>query len=344
LLITRRTARDCLETSPFNTDRGSMDIDLAREVMRTEAAAIMTVMERLGKSFQQAVEMILACRGKVVLVGIGKSGLVCKKIASTLVSTGTPAFFLHPVEGIHGELGMLAEGDVVIVLSNSGHSEEILEILPAIRGMNVPVIALTGNVNSAMARQSDVVIDLRVKEEACPMGLVPTSSTAAAMAVGDALAVVLYTRRGFRAEDFALIHPGGSLGRRLLLKVKNLMRTGDAVPKISTDTAMSEVICEMTSKRLGVTGVCSGTGKLVGVITDGDLRRGLEKHRDLLGLPAHRIMTTNPKWIDEESLAARALRLMEDHAITSLFVYRNGSREHLSGIIHIHDLLNAGVG
>ncbi len=336
--------QDCFETSPLKTNLSSLDIDLAREVMRSEANAIMSVMERLGKSFRQAVEMILACRGKVVLVGVGKSGLVCKKIASTLVSTGTPAFFLHPVEGIHGELGMLAKGDIVIVLSNSGHSEEILEILPVIRGMKIPVIALTGNVNSSMARQSDLIIDLRVNEEACPMGLVPTSSTAAAMAVGDALAVVLYTRRGFRAEDFALIHPGGNLGRRLLLKVKNLMHTGDAVPRVSTDTPMSEVICEMTSKRLGVTGVCDSTGKLVGVITDGDLRRGLERHRDLLGLPAHRIMTTNPKWIEEEALAARALRLMEDYAITSLFVYHNGSREYLSGIIHIHDLLNAGVG
>lgn len=336
----KKIALDKHEASPAK----NKDIELAREVMRTEAQAIMSVMDRLGDSFQRAVEMILGCRGKVVLVGLGKSGLVCKKIASTLISTGTPAFFLHPVEGIHGELGMLAEGDMVIALSNSGHSEEILEILPVIRGMNIPVIALTGKVNSALARQSDLIIDLSVEEEACPMGLVPTSSTAAAMAVGDALAVVLYTRRGFRAEDFALIHPGGSLGRRLLLRVKNLMRTGDAIPRVSTDTPMSEVICEMTSKRLGITGVLDGRGKLTGVITDGDLRRGLERHGDLLSLPAHRIMTTNPKWIEEDALAARALRHMEEHAITCLFVYRNGSRNQLSGIIHIHDLLNAGVG
>jgi len=340
-LVTKRITPDDLETSPTKTNL--TDIALAREVMHTEAEAIMAVMERLGESFKGAVEMILGCQGKVVLVGVGKSGLVCKKIASTLISTGTPAFFLHPVEGIHGELGMLAEGDVVIVLSSSGNSEEILEILPVIRGMDIPVIALTGNMNSALTRQSDVIIDLSVKEEACLMGLVPTSSTAAAMAVGDALAVVLYTRRGFRAEDFALIHPGGSLGRRLLLKVHNLMHTGDEIPIVKTDTPMSEAICEMTSKRLGITGVCDDSGKLVGVITDGDLRRGLERHRDLLSLPAHRIMTTSPKWIEEDALAARALSHMEEHAITSLFVYRNGPRDQLSGIIHIHDLLNAGV-
>jgi arabinose-5-phosphate isomerase len=327
ILARRRIAADEREISP--THSLTMDVTLAREVMRTEAEAIMTVKDRLGESFTRAVEMILGCRGKVVLVGIGKSG--------------TPAFFLHPVEGVHGELGMLAEGDVVIVLSNSGHSEEVLEILPIIRGLNIPVIALTGNVNSALARQSNVVIDLSVKEEACPMGLVPTSSTATAMAVGDALAVVLYTRRGFRAEDFALVHPGGSLGRRLLLKVCSLMRTGDAIPRVTTDTPMREVIYEMTSKRLGITGVCDPGGNLVGVITDGDLRRGLERHRDLLSLPAHRIMTTNPKWIEEDALAARALHLMEEHAITSLFVYTNGSRDQLTGIIHIHDLLNAGV-
>jgi len=339
-LATRRIAGD--ESDPL-THSQTKDVALAREVMRTEAEAIMAVKDKLGKSFDIAVEMLLGCQGKVVLIGVGKSGLVCKKIASTLISTGTPAFFLHPVEGVHGELGMLAQGDVVVVLSNSGHSEEILEILPAIRGLRIPVIALTGNVNSALARQSEVIIDLGVKEEACPLGLVPTSSTAAAMAVGDALAVVLYTRRGFRAEDFALIHPGGSLGRRLLLKVCNLMRIGDAIPRVTTDTPMSEVICEMTSKRLGITGVCNNRGVLVGVITDGDLRRGLERHQDLLSLSAHRIMTTSPKWIEEDALAARALHMMEEHAITSLFVYGNGSSEQLSGIIHIHDLLNAGV-
>lgn len=275
-------------------------------------------------------------------MGLGKSGIVARKIAATLASTGTPAFFVHPVEGLHGDLGMLAKEDIVMILSNSGETDEISRILPLLQRYGNRLIALTGNMNSNLAKAGDVVLDVSVKEEACPFGLVPTASTTAAMALGDALAIALLERRGFKENDFAILHPGGHLGKKWL-KVGELMHTGEAFPMVGEDTAMREAIFEITSKRLGVTGVVDAGGKLVGVITDGDLRRALEKYGDLLNRKASEIMTRNPKWIEEDSLAAKAVQKMEEYSITSLFVFKGEGDRTPVGIIHLHDLLKAGV-
>lgn len=318
-------------------------LDMAKRVLRAEADAIAEAERNLSGGFVKAVEMVLNCKGKIVIVGIGKSGLVGRKIVSTFVSTGTPAYFLHPAEGVHGDLGILSKDDLVIAISKSGSSNELLEILPVIKRLGIPLISITSNSSSTLADKSDIVIDIGEVKEACPMGLVPTSSTAATMAVGDALAVVVFTLRGFKEEDLALVHPGGAIGRKLLLRVEDLMHTGDEIPLVKTMTSMKETIYVMTSKRLGITGVLDDSGKLVGVITDGDLRRGLEKYSDILSLPAQKIMTSNPKWICQTDLAAKALQKMEAHAITCLFVFKDETRQELTGIIHMHDLLKAGV-
>jgi arabinose-5-phosphate isomerase len=318
-------------------------LPIARRVLKIEADAVLTLAERLDERFNSAVEMILACQGRVVISGMGKSGLICQKIAATMASTGTPALFLHPAEGIHGDLGMLMRGDVVIAVSNSGETEEVVRILPIIKRMGLPLIAMTGNLKSTLARAGDVLLDISIKEEACPLGLAPTASTTATLAMGDALAVALLERRGFKEEDFALFHPGGALGKRLLLRVEDLMHSGAQIPLVSHSTPLKEALFEITTKKLGVTGVADAQGQLIGVFTDGDLRRTMEKGIDVLTLPIHEVMSRNPKRILRTNLAAKALQKMEEHTITSLFVFEDDSTLEPVGIIHMHDLLRAGV-
>jgi len=316
-------------------------LERAKHVLRIEAEAILALIERLDGSFTDAVEIILACKGRVVVTGMGKSGLIGKKIAATLASTGTPALFLHPAEGIHGDLGMVTRGDVIIAISNSGETEEIVKLLPVFKRLAVPIIGMTGGKGSSLAKASDVMIDVGVDEEACPLGLVPTASTTATLAMGDAIAITLLDRRGFKEEDFACFHPGGSLGKRLLLRVEDLSHKGDAVPVVSADAMMRDALFEITSKKMGITTVVDGGGKLVGVITDGDLRRFLEKSTDLFDKTAAELASKSPKIISATALAAEAVAVMEKHSITSLLTVDGEGRP--TGIIHLHDLLKAGV-
>lgn len=318
-------------------------IEEAKRVLRVEAQSILDLAEKIDENFSRAVGLLYDCKGKVALMGMGKSGLVGRKIASTFASTGTPAFFLHPAEGANGDFGMLAKEDVVMAISNSGETRELLDVLPLIKRYGNRLITLTGNRNSTLAKSGDVRLDICVKEEACPLGLVPTASTTATLALGDALAIALMLKRGFNEKDFALLHPGGALGKRLLLRVEDLMHVGKAFPMVSENRLMKDVIFEITSKRLGVTGVCNGEEHLVGVITDGDLRRALEKFSDLLDRRASEVMTRNPKWIERDALAAKAVQRMEEYSITSLFVFNQAGDKVPVGIIHLHDLLKAGV-
>jgi arabinose-5-phosphate isomerase len=315
----------------------------ARRVIQVEADALQAMAERIDASFERAVELVLSGKGRVVVSGMGKSGLIGQKIASTMASTGTPALFLHPAEGIHGDLGMIMTGDVVIAISNSGETEEVLRILPAIKRIGAHVVSMTSNGASTLARNSDVFLDVSVKEEACPLGLAPTASTTAALAMGDALAVALLVRRGFRAEDFAIFHPGGSLGKKLLLRVEDLMHAGEAIPLVTEDTLMKEALFVITAKGLGVTGVVDAAGALCGVITDGDLRRALEKGFDILSQRAAELMKLNPLRIRRHELAAAALQIMEHRSITSLFVFDDDSSPAPCGIVHLHDILRAGI-
>lgn len=314
----------------------------AKAVLEIEARGIASMIDRLGDNFVRAIELLHGCRGKVVVTGMGKSGLIGRKISATLASTGTPSFFLHSGDAVHGDVGMVMKGDVILAVSNSGDTEEILKLLPHFKRHEFKLIVMTGKPDSTLAQAGDVVLDVGVVEEACPLGLAPTASTTAALAMGDALAVVLLEKRGFREEDFAMLHPGGILGRKLLLRVEDLMHRGDQVPLVNQDTPMKEALFEITSKRLGVTGVVDSQGKLVGVITDGDLRRALERHRDILDLKARDLMTRDPKTITAEKLAAEAVAVMERYPITSLFVLKNGSRTPL-GVIHLHDLVKSGL-
>jgi arabinose-5-phosphate isomerase len=318
-------------------------IEIARKVLTIEAEAVSALADRIGEEFNQAIEMILACQGRLVISGMGKSGLICQKIASTMASTGTPAFFLHPAEGIHGDLGMLMKGDVLIAVSNSGETEEIVRILPVIKRMGLPLIAMSGNIRSTLRRAADVFLDISIKEEACPLGLAPTASTTATLAMGDALAVGLLLRRGFREEDFALFHPGGTLGRKLLLRVEDLMHAGNDIPRSHQHTLLRDALFEITSKKLGVTGVTDDAGVLVGVFTDGDLRRAMVQGVEVLNRPIFEVMNRNPKRILRSSLAAKAVQVMEEFSITSLFVFETEQSGDPVGIIHLHDLLKAGV-
>jgi arabinose-5-phosphate isomerase len=315
----------------------------AQRVIRVEAEALQAMACRIDSSFERAVELILSSKGRVVVCGMGKSGLVGQKIASTMASTGTPALFLHPAEGIHGDLGMIMTGDIVIAISNSGETEEMLRILPAIKRIGAHVVAMSGSASSTLARTSDVFLDVSVREEACPLGLAPTASTTATLAMGDALAVALLVQRGFRAEDFAIFHPGGSLGKKLLLRVEDLMHSGDEVPLVSEDTLMKDALFVITAKGLGVTGVTAADGGLRGVITDGDLRRSLVKGYDILSQRAAELMKLNPRRIKRHELAAAALQIMEHHSITSLFVFDNDTEIIPCGVIHLHDILRAGI-
>ena len=313
---------------------------MADRVLRLEAESITALRQRLDDRFVKAVELVRGCRGRVIVTGMGKSGLVGRKIAATLASTGTPAYFLHPAEGVHGDIGMMARGDVVLALSNSGETDEVLAVLPAIKRLAVPLVLLTGSPRSTLARQADVVLDVGVSEEACPMNLAPTSSTTASLAMGDALAMALLDVRGLRAEDYAALHPRGALGWQSLFRVRDLMHVGDAVPVVTEAATMKEAIEEMSAKRLGMTTVVDGDGRLVGVITDGDLRRHQLAHGSLLDRRAGDCMTADPKCIDADDLATRALALMEG-VMTSLVIV--DERRRPAGVIHIHDILRAKI-
>lgn len=319
-------------------------IEEAKRVIRVEAEALLNLEASINGAFEQAVRMILTSEtGRVVVTGMGKSGLIGQKIASTMASTGTPAFFLHPAEGIHGDLGMIMKGDVVIAISNSGETDEVVKILPIIKRLGASLIAMAGNPTSTLAKSGDIFLDISVKEEACPLGLAPTASTTVTLAMGDAIAVALLVSRGFKAEDFAMFHPGGALGRRLLLRVQDVMHSGDALPLVNGKTLMREALFTITSKGLGITGVTSDDGALIGVITDGDLRRALGKGLDIINLPAAELMKAGAKRIRREELAARALQQMEQFSITSLFVFDDDKAKAPVGIVHLHDLLKAGI-
>jgi arabinose-5-phosphate isomerase len=317
----------------------STDVRRARRVLAIETAGIAAVASHLDERFDRALALLQTCRGKVMVTGMGKSGLIARKIAATLASTGTPASFLHAAEALHGDAGMLARGDVVLALSYSGETE-LVQLLPLLKRLALPLIVFTGEARSTLGKAADVVLDVAVPEEACPLGLAPTASTTAQLALGDALAVALLERRGFKASDFAHLHPSGALGRRLL-KVEDLMHRGEALPLVRTTTPFKDTVLEMTSKRLGITGVTDAQGALVGVVTDGDLRRALERAADVHALTAQALMTATPKTIDGSALAAEALEIMERFSITSLFALDAARRPQ--GIIHIHDLLHANV-
>ncbi len=317
-------------------------LDIAKQVLKIEAEAVHTLIENLSNSFEQAVDIIYQSKGRVVITGMGKSGLVGKKIAATLASSGTPAFFLHPAEASHGDLGMVTSDDVIIAISNSGETEEILRLIPFIKRFNVRLISVTGNADSTLSKVSDATLDVSVKEEACPFGVIPTASTTATMAMGDALAVALLIKRGLKEEDFICFHPGGRIGKQLLIKVKDLMHTGDEIPNVSLGTPISKTMLEMSSKRLGHTIVLDNEGRIAGLITDGDLRRGIEKWGEkFFNLPAAEVMTKNPKFVSEDELAAKALSIMEKYSITALVVPDGDGRA--IGIIHLHDLMKKGI-
>ncbi|HEV2322269.1 MAG TPA: KpsF/GutQ family sugar-phosphate isomerase [Gammaproteobacteria bacterium] len=316
-------------------------IRLAREVLDTEASAITALKERLDGSFTEACRLILACRGRVVVTGMGKSGHVANKIAATLASTGTPAFFVHPGEASHGDLGMIIGEDLVLALSNSGETSELVTILPLIKRLGVKLIALTGKPDSTLAKTADVHIDVSVAREACPLNLAPTASTTAAIAMGDALAVALLEARGFTEEDFARSHPGGSLGRRLLLRVEDIMHAGAAIPQVSLGTPLSQALMEMTKKGLGMTAIVDGQGRVAGIFTDGDLRRTLDKRVDVHKASIDEVMTKNCTTVAADILAGEALHLMESRKFNGLLVV--GKDRTLMGALNMHDLLRAGI-
>jgi arabinose-5-phosphate isomerase len=307
----------------------------AARVLDAEADAIRTLIQRLGPPFLRAIELAAACSGKIAVTGLGKSGIICKKIAATLSSTGSPAIFLHAADALHGDCGLLGTEDVVLAISKSGETEEVLQILNLAKRLGLPVIALAGERDSSLAQYADVCLDVSVAEEACPLGLAPTTSTAAALAMGDALAMALMEMKGFGKQDFACLHPAGSLGRKLL-RVRDLMHTGDAIPCVRESTDMGDAICEMTRKSLGMTVVFGSGGELIGVISDGDLRRMLQKSQDPLKLTAGGVMSRNPKTISEDELATTALAKMEEMKITSLVVVNAANQ--VSGVLHVHDL------
>ncbi len=321
--------------------KGSDFIRLGRAVIATEAAAVRALEDRIDQAFASACRLLLACRGRVVVTGMGKSGHIGGKLAATLASTGTPALFVHPGEARHGDLGMIIDGDIVIALSNSGETDEINELLPLIKRREIALIAITGNTESTLAKAADVHLNAGVDNEACPLGLAPTASTTAALAMGDALAIALLDARGFTAEDFALSHPGGRLGRRLLLHIDDLMHTGDAIPQVSTDTPLADALLEMTRKGLGMTAIIGTDQTVAGIFTDGDLRRTLDEGHDIRTTLIGTVMTPAPRSIGPSGLAAEALALMDRHSINALLVTDEQGR--LLGALNMHDLLKAGV-
>ncbi|HKW61621.1 MAG TPA: KpsF/GutQ family sugar-phosphate isomerase [Candidatus Acidoferrum sp.] len=313
-----------------------MSLETARRVLKIEAQAIQEVVARLDASFEKAVDVLFACKGRVVVSGMGKSGLIGRKISATLSSTGTPSFFLHPAEALHGDLGMLAGGDAMLAVSYGGETQEIIQLLEALKRLEMPLVTLTGFVQSTLAHASDVVLDVSVKEEACSLNLAPTASTTVAMAVGDALAISLLERRDFRHDDFAALHPAGRLGKKLL-RVEHLMHSGAAMPRVAPNAAMPDVFHEMSAKGLGMTTVLEADGRLAGILTDGDLRRLMEKHRGaFLEMRAADGMTKTPQTIGPHVLASEALNLMEKKKITSVVVVDETKR--VLGVVHLHDL------
>ena len=316
-------------------------LQLAHETFDIEARALLGLKTRQGDSFARAVETMLGCSGRVVVMGMGKSGHVGRKIAATLASTGTPAMFVHPAEASHGDLGMVTPGDMVLAISNSGEVDELAAILPALKRVGVTLVAMTGRVESTLAQHADIVISSAVDQEACPMNLAPTASTTAQMALGDALAVALLDARGFREEDFARSHPGGSLGRKLLTHVRDVMRSGDAVPSVGPDTPFIEMMREMTKKGLGATAIADAQGRVLGIFTDGDLRRLLEQGLDLRGLTARQVMHPNPRLVRADALAVDAADVMEQYRITSVLVV--DAERVLIGALNSNDLMRAKV-
>lgn len=314
---------------------------MAREALQIEADAVRSLSAKLNEHFEQAAQSILDCKGRVILVGVGKSGLIAKKIAATFASTGTPSFFVHATEASHGDLGMITADDVVLALSNSGQTEELIEILPAIRRLGAKIVSITGNLQSALARQSDYVLDGSVDKEACPLNLAPTASTTAALALGDALAVVVLKARGFSEEDFALSHPGGSLGRKLLTHVHDIMRTGERIPMVQPSTPLSQAILEITRKGLGMTAIVDNEQQLLGIFTDGDLRRLIEQGQDLRGLLVSEVMNRQPKCMAPEKLAVEAVRMMELTHINQVLV--TNEHNQVVGALNFHDLIDAKV-
>ncbi len=311
------------------------DLNIARKVLETEAAAILALVPRLDASFEAATLLLFNCRGRVILTGMGKSGIICRKIAATLTSTGTPSFFLHPAEAIHGDLGMIQSDDVVVALSHSGETGEILRLLETIRRLGARLLAITGAPGSTLGQAADVTLDCSVSEEACPMNLVPTASTTAALAIGDALAMTLLVEKGFRQEDFASLHPGGKIGKRLM-RVESLMHGGAQCPRVTAEARMRDVIYEMSSKGLGMTCVVGEGNLLLGIITDGDLRRQMERSNDILALTAGDVMTRGPVSTGPGTLAVEALNLMEQRKITSVVVV--DTQGHVLGVVQVHDL------
>lgn len=318
----------------------TIDMALARKVLQTEAAAILALVDRLDGAFERAVALLLDCRGRVIVTGIGKSGIICQKIAATFASTGTPAFFLHPAEAIHGDLGVLQSDDVIVALSYSGETEELLRLLEAIKRLGARLIAITGDCRSSLGKAADVTLDCRVSEEACPLNLVPTASTTAALALGDALAMTLLVAKGFQQEDFVRRHPGGSLGKRFL-RVEQLMHSGEQTPVVRTTSPMPDVIDVMTAKGLGMSCVVDADGRLAGIITDGDLRRHMAAGTDIRSRTAGDIMTRRPVTVSSDTLAAEALHILETRKITSIVVVDAGKA--VQGVVHLHHLWRTGM-
>src|SRR5437867_2218765 len=313
-----------------------MALETARKVLEIEARTLAELVDRLDERFTQAVETLFACKGRVVVTGMGKSGLIGQKVSATFASTGTPSLFLHPAEAIHGDLGRIVKGDALLAISYSGDTEEILALVPQVKRLGSPLVAMTGKPRSSLAAAADVHLDVSIREEACPLGLAPTASTTAALAMGDALAMALVERRGFTVDDFAVLHPGGRLGKKLL-RVEDVMHSGDAVPRVQVDTPMKDVLFEMTRKRLGLTTVADGDGRLAGMISDGDLRRQMERHGyTLLDRTAGECMTRDPVVIGRRELATAALDVMEGRKITSLLIV--DARGAVEGVLHLHDL------
>ena len=314
-------------------------LDLARQVLRIEGDAVLALIDRVDQSFLQALSLILNCQGRVIVSGIGKSGHIARKIAATLASTGTPAYFVHPAEASHGDLGMITSDDVLIALSNSGESDELLNILPSIKRQGAKLIAMTGNAQSSLARDADTHLNAGVVQEACPLNLAPTASTTAALALGDALAVALLDARGFGADDFARSHPGGSLGRKLLTRIRDVMRTGDAVPTVLADASVTEATREISRGGIGMTVVVAADLKILGIFTDGDLRRAIVSNLDLQHLTVRDVMSANPRRIDPDKLTAEAVKMMDKHKINQLPVADENGR--LIGALNMHDLFQA---
>lgn len=327
--------------APQRSSQTNTFIEMGRQVVAVEAEAVRALLARIDRHFADACRILIDCAGRIVVTGMGKSGHVGGKIAATLASTGSPAFFVHPGEACHGDLGMITTADVVIALSHSGETDELLTILPLIKRLRIPLIAITGNPKSSLAGEADVHIDGSVKEEACPLGLAPTSSTTVALVIGDAIAVALLEARGFTREDFALAHPGGSLGRKLLLRVRDVMHQGEGIPQVAETASISEAILEMTAKKLGMTAITDARNRVCGVFTDGDLRRLFERTQDLQGTRIGAVMTRHCTTVTSEILAAEALQLMEERRINALLVV--DPHGQLVGALNMHDLLRAGV-